>query len=119
MTFKICYWDDTLKQQRERDSTPEEDAQRALDIAAASVEKVPFAVTMRQARRALFDAGLLSAVETAINNLSEPTKSEARIEWDFSKEVERNRGLVSTMASALGLTSQQLDQLFITASKIE
>jgi hypothetical protein len=34
--FKICYWDDAAQEQRERDSTPEEDAQHEADIAAAT-----------------------------------------------------------------------------------
>jgi hypothetical protein len=35
--MKICYWDPEAQQQRERDSTPEEDAQRELDLAVSAV----------------------------------------------------------------------------------
>lgn len=34
MTFKVCYWDDAAQEQRERDSTPDEDVQAASDLAA-------------------------------------------------------------------------------------
>jgi len=32
MTHKICFWDVEKSEQGERDSTPEEDAQRELDL---------------------------------------------------------------------------------------
>lgn len=38
--FKVCYWDSTVHVQSERDSTPEEDAQRAADIAASATPTV-------------------------------------------------------------------------------
>lgn len=73
---------------------------------------VPQVVTMRQARLALLGANKLAAVDTAIDALPEPTKSIARIEWDYSSEVHRNKPLVLTLGPALGLTTQQLDDLF-------
>lgn len=81
-------------------------------------ETVPNSVTMRQARLVLLSTGLLDNVETAIDSLTEEQAVAARIEWDFSSEVWRHKGLVSQMASVLGLTEGQLDQLFIAAGKI-
>lgn len=78
--------------------------------------EVPQQVTMRQARLALLGAGLLGAVETAIDGLDEPQRSAARIEWDYSSAVQRHNGFVEQLAPALGLTEPQLDALFITAS---
>lgn len=40
MTFKVCYWDNEAKEQRERDSTPEEDMQRAIDIASSAIPTI-------------------------------------------------------------------------------
>jgi hypothetical protein len=79
---------------------------------------VPKAVTMRQARLALLGAGLLGQVEDALNSMPEPHKSAAKITWEFSGEVQRYNGLVSQLGPALGLTEEQLDQLFIQASKL-
>lgn len=79
---------------------------------------VPQAVTMRQARLALLGAGLLSSVEGAIDALAEPTKTAARIEWEYSQEVHRNKQLVLVLAPLLGLTEQQLDNLFIAAAEL-
>lgn len=78
----------------------------------------PAIVTMRQARLALLGSGLLASVEDAINALPEPQKSAARIEWDYSSEVHRNKPFVATLAAALGLTDAQLDGLFIQAAQL-
>lgn len=40
------------------------------------------------------------------------------IEWDDSLHFERDRPALIGLATALGTTSAQLDQLFITASKL-
>lgn len=79
---------------------------------------VPASVTMRQARLALLAAGLLGAVQTAIDGLSSPDKEAAQIEWDYSNEVQRSNGVVSALAPALGLTEAQIDALFIAAGRL-
>ena len=79
---------------------------------------VPAAVTMRQARLALLGAGLLTSVETALDALSEPAKSAARIEWDYSNELLRSNPLVTTLGAALGLTSGQIDAWLVAAAAL-
>ena len=93
------------------DATPEQVAERRAAL-------VPRAVTMRQARLALHATGQLAAVEAAINALSEPARTAARIEWDYSSEVQRHHGLVAELAPALGLSEAQVDALFITAGAL-
>ena len=75
---------------------------------------VPGVVTMRQARLALLQSGLLDEVEAAVNAADQAT----RITWEFSSEVQRGNAFVATLASALGLTNQQLDELFILAATL-
>lgn len=94
------------------------DAAIAADIEAKRLAAVPFKVTMRQARLALLGAGMLSSVNAAIAALSSPQKEAAQIEWEYSQEVERNRGLVLSLGTALGLTARQLDDLFTTAATL-
>ena len=79
---------------------------------------VPRAVTMRQARLALLGAGKLADVDAAINGMSEPTRSAARIEWEYSGEVQRHNGFVAALGPALGLTEAQIDALFTAAAKL-
>jgi hypothetical protein len=84
---------------------------------APSVE-VPQKVTMRQARLALLTAGLLDDVESAIDALPEPPRKAARIEWEFSSEVYRDRDFVLMLGQVLGLDSEEMDDLFITAATL-
>jgi hypothetical protein len=79
---------------------------------------VPATVTMRQARMALLQTGMLSSVQSAIDSLGGTAGDAARIEWDFSVEVHRARPLVSTLQGILGLTSAQVDDLFRLASTL-
>lgn len=79
---------------------------------------VPAKITMRQARLVLFTAGLLNSVNTAINALPSPAKDKALIEWEYSNDVVRHNGFVSTLGPALGLTEEQIDALFIAGAAL-
>ena len=79
---------------------------------------VPQQVTMRQARLALLSAGVLGNVASAIEELDSPHRETAQIEWEFSSTVDRDRPLVTMLGPKLGLTAEQLDQLFITAATL-
>ena len=76
---------------------------------------VPTAVTMRQARLALLGAGLLAGIDAAIDSLPSPQKEAARIEWEYSQEVQRHNGFVSVLAPMLGMTDAQTVALFVAA----
>lgn len=91
--------------------TPEE-------IEAARIASIPQVVTMRQARLALLAVGMLGLIDAAINAQSEPFKSQARIEWDYATEIRRDWPTLVNLRAAVGLTEQQLDDLFIAASKL-
>ena len=67
-------------------------------------------LTMRQARLALLNMALLDDVEAAI------TTTENRIWWDYSTTVERSNPLVISVLTALGKTSAEIDEMFITAA---
>lgn len=93
-------------------------SQARKDQHDAALVVVPREVTMRQARQALILAGLDEAVEAALAAMPGTPGKLARAEWERSQTVQRNRPLVLQMGTALGLTSAQLDQLFITASQL-
>lgn len=93
-----------------RDGTPEE--------LEAMEPVVPAEVTMRQARLALLRIGKLDQVTPAIETLPDAQRDAARIEWEFSSTVVRNRPLVTMLGNALGLDDKALDQLFITAAEL-
>lgn len=78
------------------------------------VPTVPSSVSMRQARLALLNAGLLDTVQAYIDGAPKATQ----IEWQYATDVWRARDLVSGIGSQLGLTSDQIDALFIAAAAI-
>lgn len=87
-------------------------------VAAVKKSKVPQSVTMRQARLALHENGLLVQVDTAIESLEEPDRTEAKIEWEYATSVDRNKSLVEILGPALGLSEEELDDLFILAATL-
>lgn len=98
----------------EREMLPEEIAA----LAAQHTVYIPSVVTMRQARLALLQQGLLPQVQAAIDSLPSPQKEAAQIEWDYSSEVHRDKPFVQLLGAALGLTEVQLDDLFTLASTL-
>lgn len=84
----------------------------------ASKPAVPKVITMRQARLALLDAGLLSQVSVAIASLPSPDKECAEIEWEYALVIERRSPLVDVIASLLPLSPAEVDALFISADKL-
>ena len=55
MKRKVCYWDESLLEQRERDSTPEEDAQRELDIQSLSAKQENSLPTKEEINAPIYD----------------------------------------------------------------
>lgn len=73
---------------------------------------IPESVSMRQARLALLQIGLLDDVENAISQGSQADQ----ITWEYATEVNRSDALVINMSAALGLSEAQLDALFTLAA---
>ncbi len=55
------------------------------------------------------------AIKAFIDTLPEPNRSLAIQQWEYSNEMLRNNPLVNSMAPALGLTQQDLDDVWIYA----
>ena len=72
-------------------------------------------VTMRQARLALLQSGLLAAIESAIQN---GTDEAMKIEWEYATELRRDWASLITLIEALNITSEQLDELFALADTL-
>jgi hypothetical protein len=71
---------------------------------------------MRQARLALLNAGKLALVDTAIENMTSPQREKAQIYWEYSTQVSRYGPMTIAIGSAVGLTSAEIDSLFIEAA---
>lgn len=94
------------------------DAWRIVDTRHTPAPPVPRSVSARQARLALHNAGLLADVEAAIVAMVEPDRTAVTIEWEYATTVERDSAWVNTLSTALGLTAEQLDDLFRVGSTL-
>ncbi|GGE36423.1 hypothetical protein GCM10007276_12400 [Agaricicola taiwanensis] len=89
----------------------EDGPEQVLDLADAPA---PDCVSAFQARSALRLAGLLDAVETAINSADEQTQDA----WEYAVEFRRDSPTIASMAATLGLSDQEVDDLFTAAAQI-
>ena len=79
---------------------------------------IPQRITARQSQLALLNAGLLDDVEATIEALPANVRAQVRIEWGRATHVERGSQVMQMVATALGLTSAQVDALFVAAAAL-
>ena len=74
---------------------------------------VPLSITPLQAKLQLLEIGLLDEVEELV-------KQDRKVEfyWTNDQKFNKDDEILKTMATALGLTSEQLADLFLQASQI-
>jgi hypothetical protein len=81
---------------------------------------IPETISARQVRLWLIDNNIdLNNVVNIINTIEDPIlRQKTLVEWEYAPYIERHHPLINTLGSALGLTSEQIDQGFITASQL-
>jgi len=88
-------------------------------IIAGDLTLFSSAVSPRQLRIALFSSGILEAdVQAAIDTLAEPDKTISQIGWEYANDFERNDALVEGVGALLGLTTEQMDDIWALAITI-
>jgi hypothetical protein len=90
----------------------------AEEIEAHRKSLIPESVTMRQARQAMLSAGILAQVDALIAAMPGEEGESARIDWNHAQEVKREWPLIGALGPQMGLTEQQIDDLFIYAATI-
>lgn len=78
---------------------------------------VPQSITRLQAKIALSQTGLLEQIQGMMAGL--PSTDIQRLAWENALQFERDSAMVNGMAAAIGITQDQLDDLFIAAAAIE
>jgi hypothetical protein len=78
----------------------------------------PETITMRQARLALLQIGLLDQVNQAILAMPGDAGVAARIEWEYAKEISIDNPLFAMLAGQLGLSGADLENLMRTAATL-
>lgn len=76
-------------------------------------KEVPQSITPLQAKLQLLKLGLLDEVETLVTG-----DRTAQLYWEYASIIERDNAVLLLMATQLGLTSEQVDEMFIEASKL-
>ena len=74
---------------------------------------VPQTITPLQAKLQLYKLGLLDEVEALVTG-----DRTAQLYWEYALVIERDNEILLLMAEQLGFTSEQLDNMFINASKL-
>ena len=74
---------------------------------------VPRSITPLQSKLQLLEVGLLDDVDVMI-----ATDRKVQLYWEYASVIERDNDVLLLMAGQLGLTEDQLDELFINASKL-
>jgi hypothetical protein len=84
------------------------------------VVEIPVEVSPAQIRIWLISQGIaLSQVDGFIDAIEDTTQREiARVKWEYGLVVRRNDPLVVAFAAALGMTSEEMDAAFLTASEL-
>lgn len=85
-----------------------------------TTEIVPQSVTKAQGKAALIQSGLWQDVIDYVASIEDATqKVLAEVALNDTTHWQRSSPFLNAAAQALGLTDEQLDQMFIDASKIE
>ena len=90
----------------------------AAELEALRLAAVPQQVNMRQARAALIAGGLMVAIAEALSAMTGIEGELARSNWEYAATVDRNDSLTLTLGAILGLSSLQIDNLFIAAAAL-
>lgn len=80
---------------------------------------VPQSVSRAQGKAALIMAGKWDAVLQFVDGIADPAeKALAEVALNDTLDWRRDSPFLNTAAAAIGLTTEQLDDLFVTASAI-
>jgi hypothetical protein len=81
--------------------------------------RVPAAIENWRAKAVLSIAGLLPAVEAALQAMPEPGRTVALAAWTGGAEIHRQGPTVAAAIAALQLDAAQVDAMFIQAAALE
>lgn len=90
------------------------------EIEAIQKAKVPKSVKNMKLRLALIQSGIsISSIDATIQTIEDTTVRESiQTMWEYAEYYERENTQLIAMAASLGITDEQLDQLFILAETL-
>ena len=75
-------------------------------------KEVPQEITPLQSKLQLLEIGLLDEVEAIVS-----ADRKVQLYWEYALVIERDNEILLMITSALGMTEDEVDEFFITASK--
>lgn len=87
-------------------------------VVAPIVVPVPAQVSMWALREAVMFAGEMPAIATALNGLTEPTRSIAWNRWEYKENIVRNSPIILQLQGLLGWSNDFVDGLYKHAEVI-
>ena len=76
-------------------------------------KEVPQEITPLQSKLQLLEIGLLDEVEAIVS-----ADRKVQLYWEYALVIERDNEILLMITSALGMTEDEVDEFFITASKL-
>ena len=76
-------------------------------------KEVPQEITPLQSKLQLLEIGLLDEAEALVT-----ADRRVQLYWEYASVIERDNEILLMMATSLGMTEEQLDDLFIKGSKL-
>jgi len=80
---------------------------------------IPFEIANWRAKAVLELAGLTSQVASIMAAMSEPQKTIVLAAWEGGAPLVRNGATVTALATAMELTSEQVDAMFVQAATLK
>ena len=78
----------------------------------------PSVATPLQIRLALIKLDMLEQIQNFIAALQEPAKTIVLTEWEYTLEFNKNSSTIQSLGAQMGLTEEQLDEIFELAASI-
>lgn len=93
---------------------------QVIDLSLSEIEarqkaSVPFSITPTQGRIRLVQMDLMNTIKTLVED---STDEEMKIYWEYALSWDRDNSYIQAIASAVGMSEEDLDTFFIEASQI-
>lgn len=93
-------------------ATPEE-------IAEANKAKVPESISQMKLRKQLILSGVsIASIDALIQQLPQPNRDLIYTMWEYAVVFDRSNSELNAMAEMLGISQEQLDEIFINGNKL-
>ena len=93
------------------------DFQELPDYVEQEVIEVPESISQMKLRKQLILSGIsIDSIDALIQSLQKPNKDLIYTMWEYAVVFDRSNSYLNQMVQMLGITSEQLDEIFINGN---